>query len=493
MRVTVRYSNNNQPRERGEFVLSLDESAESLSNFGLTLNQAKVYLTLAKLGLASVSQVSKVSKVRREDVYRILPKLEGLGLIEKVLGTPTKMRATPVEEALSILIKREQDRVSVLKSKTDTFLTNFKAYNVKTILKEEEIHFALVSQRDHIINRGLTMIKDAQREIDIITSRDKLIRVLLDYAEPLKKAMRKGVKVCVISEAPEHEDSIRKVIENSKLEDFKSPKGSLNLKYTEQPLSHFIIVDHKQALISTSTEAPFAENSCLWTDDNNLVGHLQKEFEEVWHTSVNPDTIQTTAVSEKVTHFVGELRPRDHVIFVYQSSEAKYNVLFNYLKIGLENGEAAAYVASEESPREIRDAMKRFGIGVEEYEKTGALRILGCNDIYILDGKFDIPTTMGLWNKLHNEALKKGFKGLRITGEMVCFFEYDLIQELVEYEKALHRVLDIPITAICAYNAQMLTKAKNPINLYTELVRAHGAVLFAGIDNKLGKIEIRKA
>jgi hypothetical protein len=28
--------------------------------------------------------------------------------------------------------------------------------------------------------------------------------------------------------------------------------------------------------------------------------------------------------------------------------------------------------------------------------------------------------------------------------------------------------------------------------LYTELVKAHGTVLFTGIDNKLGKIEIRK-
>jgi len=64
---------------------------------------------------------------------------------------------------------------------------------------------------------------------------------------------------------------------------------------------------------------------------------------------------------------------------------------------------------------------------------------------------------------------------------------------LVEYERSLHRVLELPMTAICAYNAQMLAKARNPINLYTELVRAHGAVLFAGVDDQLGKIEIRKA
>jgi len=87
--------------------------------------------------------------------------------------------------------------------------------------------------------------------------------------------------------------------------------------------------------------------------------------------------------------------------------------------------------------------------------------------------------------------LKQGFKGLRVTGEVACFFRQNLIQELIEYEKALHRVLDIPMIAICTYNANMLNKSKDPINLYSELARTHGTVLFTGIDNKLGRMEIR--
>ncbi|NIU39390.1 hypothetical protein GWN65_05330, partial [Candidatus Bathyarchaeota archaeon] len=87
----------------------LNKNAEMLSDFGLTHNQAKVYIAIARLRLATVSQISKVSKVRREDVYRILPKLEKMGLVEKLLGKPTKIRATPVEEALPILIKHEED------------------------------------------------------------------------------------------------------------------------------------------------------------------------------------------------------------------------------------------------------------------------------------------------------------------------------------------------------------------------------------------------
>lgn len=470
---------------------SLDENAKILSDFGLTHNQAKVYIAIAKLGIASVSQVSKVSKVRREDVYRILPKLEKMGLIEKILGKPTKIRATPVEEALSILIKREQDiankKVSALMAKKDAFLKHFKAHKMP-IFEEEEAHFALISQREGIINKKLTMVKNAKRAIDIITSRDEFTQFFTNYVEPFKEAIGRGVKVRIILDVTEHEDSILRIIE-----EYKPSRVSLDLKYTDQPSSHYMIVGYKEALVATSIEPTIGENPHLWTDDENLVGLLQKNFEGIWRTSVGVKTIETEAVAEKAIRFVRRLRPTNHVLFLYESSEAKYNVLFNYLKVGLENGEAAVYIAAEENPSQIRDAMKRFGIEVEKNEKTGALRILGYDDFYIIEGKFNIPTTMGLLNKLYNEALTRGFKGWRGAGEMACFFEHNLIQELIEYERALHRVFDIPIIGVCAYNVNMLTKANNPMDLYNELLKAHGTVLFTGIDNKLGKIEIRKA
>jgi len=254
-----------------------------------------------------------------------------------------------------------------------------------------------------------------------------------------------------------------------------------------------MIVDFKEALVATSIGPTIGENPYLWTDDYSLVGLLQKNFEGLWHASVELKTVETEGVAEKLIRVLKDLRPTNHVIILYESPEAKYNVLFNYLKVGLENGEAVAYICSEENPSQIRDALKQFGIEVEKYEKAGALRILGCDDFYIIEGKFNPSTTKGLLNKMYNEALSKGFKGYRLTGEMACFFEHNLVQELVEYERTLHRVFDIPIIGVCAYNSNMVIEASNPMDLYNELLKAHGTVLFSGMDKKLGKIEIRKA
>ena len=470
-------------------MLHLEKNVEMLIYFGLTRNQAKVYLAIARLRLATVGKISKVSKVRREDVYRILPKLEKMGLVERLLGKPTKIRATPVEEALSILIKQEEEtarnRVSSLKAKTETFLKHFA--RVPRLEVEEKAHFTLLSKRENIIARMLTMVKNAEKEIDIVFSRSQIMQFLHMFSEQFKKNIRKGIKIRVVSELPDYEDSLPRVIEER-----VSPGNSLDLRYSDLPSGHYMIADSKEALIATTTEGNMAENPCLWTNSDSLVGVFQGDFENLWHNSTSWKTIETTAVPEKVIRFMEQLRPTNHLIFVYDSPEAKYNVLFNYLKAGLDMGEAGVYVASDEKPSQIREAMKQFGIKVEKHEETGALRIFGYEDIYLVDGKFSITATINLWNKLYNEALKRGFKGLRVTGEVECFFKHNLIRELIEYEKALHTVLDIPMIAICAYNASMLNRSKDPINLYSELARAHGTVLFTGIDNRLGRMEIRK-
>ncbi len=460
-----------------------------LSDLGLTRNQAKVYISVARLGLATVGQISKVSKVRREDVYRMLPKLEKMGLVERLLGKPTRIRATSVEDALSTLIKHEEDaareRVSSLKTRKKTFLERFA--RTPRLELEEKSHFALLSKRESITNKMLSMMKRSEREFDIVFSRKQIMQFMHAFTQQLKITTKKGVKVRIISEVPEHEDSLPRIIE-----EYVSPGNLVDLRYTDLLSGHYITADFAEALMSTTTEANMAENPCLWTDSESLVGILQGDFENLWHNSTSWKAIETSTVPEKLIDYMEGLRPTNHLIFVYQTPEAKYNVLFNYLRAGLKKGEAAVYVTSEESPDQIREAMKRFAIDVEKTEKTGALHIVGYEDIYLEDGKYSPLATINSWNKLFNTALKNGFEGLRVTGETAWFFKHKLVPELIEYEKSLHKVMEIPMIAICAYNANNLNKSKDPLNIYAELARAHGTVLFTGLDKKLGRMEIRK-
>jgi len=265
-------------------LLPSEKNAEILTDFGLTGNQAKVYLATARLRLASVGQISKASKVRREDVYRILPKLEELGLVERLLGKPIKIRATPVEEALSILIRHEEDtareRVSVLKEKTETFLKDFS--RAPKLELEEKAHFALLSKRESIMSKMLTMVKNAEREFDIACSGRKIMPFIHTFAEQLKRITKKGVKVRIVSDLAGYEDALPRVIKEQ-----VSLGNPIELRHADLPSSHYMIVDFKEALISTATEGSIGENPCLWTNSTSLTGVFQGDFENLWHNSVS--------------------------------------------------------------------------------------------------------------------------------------------------------------------------------------------------------------
>jgi hypothetical protein len=181
----------------------------------------------------------------------------------------------------------------------------------------------------------------------------------------------------------------------------------------------------------------------------------------------------------EILEFVQQMKPRDHVILFYSRPEDKHRVLFTYLKAGLDRGEAVLYVAGQESPDAIRRSMGKLNIDVGAFERSGALHVIDCKDWYMIDGKFSVSRTMELWKKLYDESIAKGFKGLRVTGETDLFFENGMVKDLLEYERSLHRVLELPMTAICAYDSNVVAREENG-ELYLDLIKAHSNVIIIG-------------
>jgi len=185
----------------------------------------------------------------------------------------------------------------------------------------------------------------------------------------------------------------------------------------------------------------------------------------------------------EILDFVRTMQPKGQAILFYTNHRDKHEILFTYLKAGLDAGEAAVYVVSDESPDQLRQAMRSFGLNTDHYEKTRALRVVDYREWYIIEGEFDISRTFSLWERSLREALERGFKGLRVAGETSCFFRHHMLNELVIYERALHRELSIPMEAICAYDDTVVLKGATEdryLRLYLDLVTAHGTILFVG-------------
>jgi len=186
----------------------------------------------------------------------------------------------------------------------------------------------------------------------------------------------------------------------------------------------------------------------------------------------------TTTVSEEIVQFVGKMKPTDHVLLFYDAAEKKYDILFSFLSAGLASRKGAAYVCSEESPEKIRNSMKAFSIDVRKNEEEGKLAVRTYDGWYIQNGQVDCVRILAGWKETCEEFQKRGL-GLRAAGEMACFFKHNRVRELLRYEYALHRVFDIPMEAICAYNVNTIVETGYS-EVIMPLVRAHGWAIFTG-------------
>ena len=256
--------------------MSNDENTDLLLGLGLSLNQASVYLAILKLEKTTVGQVAKFSKVRREDVYRLLPSLEKMGLIERLIGKPTEVRATPISDALSLLVAEE-------KSKSDDRLTGMRSSVQRLSLKDwkqplpgEASIYILIAEKKAILAKTSELVGNSRKEVALIADKTRIIPILAQFSGEYEQAIKKGAQIRLIFEGENPDDALKEKVK--KIID----SASVHVKFHREPLNHFIMSDDKEALITTSKETGLGESPSLWTNNSNLIGVLRTGFESDW-------------------------------------------------------------------------------------------------------------------------------------------------------------------------------------------------------------------
>ena len=257
-----------------------DENTELLLGLGLTLNQAKVYLAVIKLEKTTVGKVASFSKVRREDVYRILPSLEKMGLVERLLGKPAEIRATRISDALSLLVAEE-------KGKSDERLVGMRGIVQKLSLQDwkqqvapEENIYILIAEKKAIFAKASDLISNSRKEVALIADKTRIMPVLFQFSDQYKLAVKKGVVIRLLFEGESPDSSLKE-----KVKKLIGEEALIRVKFHDEPLNHFIMADDKEALITTSKELGLGESPCLWTNNSNLIGVLRTSFESDWNKS----------------------------------------------------------------------------------------------------------------------------------------------------------------------------------------------------------------
>jgi sugar-specific transcriptional regulator TrmB len=260
--------------------LNGDEDAQTLSKLGLTNAEAKVYLALVKSGSSKAQEIAKVSEVARPDVYRTISRLQEMGLVERIVSSPNEYRAIPIFDALSILFQRREKENSKLTEKVDVLLEKYNALQ-KIVLKEKANQFILIPERETLIHERIKAMQNAKQEILIMIPLKKLGPAISNNPEAFSSPLERKVVIRIITEKPEDETTINKVIaglhENCYFE----------LRTLPPPLpANFGIYDEKEILLNTSSKSVFAGAPDIWSNNPDIIELALDYFNIKWAIAI---------------------------------------------------------------------------------------------------------------------------------------------------------------------------------------------------------------
>jgi len=264
-------------------VKSSDENVSVLSELGLSISQAKVYLSLAKSRNLKAREISQISGISRPDVYRVLTQLEKAGLVEKTISKPEQFHAIPIEKCVSNLLQRRMVKTSELQQKALSLTQDLKRNALNEELTEN-FQFMLINNRDAVYAKAEKMVRSVQEIICFLALSRRLIAWVSNYLPILEEALTRKVDFRIIMPKPKNKDF------GEPLEALmKYPNCVLRLT-SVSPSVGFSVWDHKELLLSTSAiDTPFPYPT-LWSNNKSIVDLSQDYFDLVWQKAQKTKT-----------------------------------------------------------------------------------------------------------------------------------------------------------------------------------------------------------
>lgn len=147
-----------------------------------------------------------------------------------------------------------------------------------------------------------------------------------------------------------------------------------------------------------------------------------------------------------------ELAWGTHLCHFYATSRDLLDTLAPFFKAGLERNEFCLWAVSPSLTIEQAAAALRSCIpDIDRHLSEGALEIISSPEWYLSDGKFDSARVIAAWHHKLEDALARGYAGMRINGNEDWLSD-ELWPDFAAYERSLHEwVRGRPLIVVCSY------------------------------------------
>lgn len=248
---------------------------KTFRRLGLSKNEVKVFIYLARTGEHKASEISEALSLHRTETYRILRDLEKKGLVLSVFEKPLKFIATPFEKALDVLINAKKMKINLLEKKKEGLVNLWLSLpQPETEQKRKEL-FQILEGEEQISLKAEKILNKAEKEILIFISEEDIANFYHSgVLDKLEKKSKKNVKVQLLTN---YSPKNCFFIEKMKLE-----KAKYSLPEINDELPTYILADEQKLLLLIRKNNKKRKVAALYTNYIAFIKALKALFLQLW-------------------------------------------------------------------------------------------------------------------------------------------------------------------------------------------------------------------
>lgn len=251
------------------------EFISSLTQFGLTGYEARVYYILVTRGAVAAGKLAKLAGIQRPHIYPVLKGLQEKGLVMVIPESIPKYQAIPLKEGLAKLIEIKEKALIYLKQESERLQGAIKE---ERSLEERGYRVLLHLGRENIHYWMRKMFSRCSNEILCITTSNGLLRKLKFFRTELNQLKNRNVRICFLCP-----------INDEIIQELRECDYPFEVKHIDTVLVRLIVIDESEVLLSeiqVDDLKDAGEDIGVWSDSRELAKMIKTMFENTWNTAI---------------------------------------------------------------------------------------------------------------------------------------------------------------------------------------------------------------
>ena len=288
-----------------------------LKDSGLTEKEAEIYVFLAKHEAMKGTEIARLTKTAKSQIFRLLKKLQAKSYVESTLEFPPRYMAVPFENVLSAIIRAKREEVAFIEKSKKDLLDHLRR---KSQAEPSLEKFSVIKGNKKIYSKIAQMTRDTKHTLSAAATFPSLVRAdqFGIFDDAFNHPLRSQIQYRFLTELSEQNlNAAEAVLKRTLKAEFNFRARNPDLGLTLFP--RMVARDNEEILffITPRTEQRKKEDVCLWTNCNSLVRTFTAVFDDLWRNS--------TDIQEKIVEIeTGKPTPTTPITADAETIEEKY-------------------------------------------------------------------------------------------------------------------------------------------------------------------------